>query len=112
VDVFFAPGRVDHECRTRAAREERWGSAAAPIVGRRLFELAALPRLSDALSLPGVRLRSYAGGDRYDVKCNFGIRMIVVPVDDRGSILNIHADATRVTAIRVELLEFDSEGGA
>lgn len=110
MDVYFAGG-LEGGCRTREAREESWG-AAASIVGRRLFELASLARLSDLASLPGVRVRNDASGERYELICVYGVRIMLAPVDGRGAVLKSHSDPMRVTAVRIEQLEFDAEEGA
>jgi hypothetical protein len=62
VEISFVDGDLARACNEDAVRTRRFGPVVAPVLRRRLAELAAAAHLAELRRLPQARVRQYAGG--------------------------------------------------
>lgn len=62
VEIYFLDGELARSCNDDAIRMNRFGTVVAPVLRRRLAEIAAAAHLAELRCLPQARLRGYADG--------------------------------------------------
>ncbi|WP_030235001.1 hypothetical protein [Streptomyces sp. NRRL S-350] len=62
MEIFFVDGELARSCNDDAIRERCFGTVVAPVLRRRLAEIASAAHLAELRCLPQVRLRGHADG--------------------------------------------------